>query len=522
MKSPKGKKKNKERYVTIISLLLSIFSILFVVGGALTIYYFSKGYRLNISDREIKKTGVLTVQTEPSTAQLYINGDSIGRTPRSRTLDVGTHTVVVSKDGYREWMKNVEIIEEKSTPLFPFLLLKEPAPSNVWKTEGTLEKYWISEDKNYFVFLLQDIDGQYSLWTYRINTPLWNLNPNPIQILSLETNNIELEISNNGLLAIARITEDEIQKSYIVELTKPITLDNLDPIEVLDASTYEITWSKDNRHIIMESNEEILSLDTSTTSILADTTSILLSKEPETEYLWSTDKEGFFYLLETLHLPEDKTYSYALKQFQPDGTNPTYTIETVYFQKDKDYIKYYRENGDSYSEFTNSPHSTQTIGEITYFEVNQDANGVFLSTDTSAYWYDISSKRYQMVCAHPAQILSFSTDSKKVLFVNGNYVYVFTLDKEDGDHTEEIGTKKVVGLRKDEVSNMSWLSNSTYIHYIKDNTLHISEKDGDNQVDILSMDNIMMHTIKNNREHIVTLETQEENLLVEINQYKIK
>ncbi len=521
MKSPEGKKKNKERYVTIISLLLSIFSILFVVGGALTIYYFSKGYRVNISDREIRRTGVLTVQSEPSAAHLYINGNSIGRTPRSRTLDVGTHTVVVSKDGYREWRKNIEIVEEKSTPLFPFLLLEEPAPSNIWQSDGILKKYWINTHRDYFVFLLQDLEGQYSLWTYRINTPLWNLNPNPVQILHLETNNIELEISDNGVLAIARITENEIQKSYIVELTKPISLDNLDPIEVLDTSTYEITWSRDNRHIIMESAEEILSLDTSSPSVLADTTSILLEKEPETEYLWSTDKEGFFYLLEPLHTPEDKTYSYALKQFQPDGTNPKYTIETVHFQKNKDFIEYYRENGDSYPEFTNSPHSTQTIGEITYFEVNQDANGVYLSTDTSAYWYDISSKRYRMVCAHPAEIVSFSTDSKKVLFANGNNIYVFTLDKEDGDHTEEIGTKKVVGLRKDEVSNMAWLSNSTYIHYIKDNTLHISEKDGDNQVDILNMENIMIHTIKNNREYIVTLETQEENLVL-INQYKIR
>lgn len=521
MKSPKQKKKNRERNVTIISLMLSVFSILFVVGGALTIYYFSKGYRINISDREIRKTGVLTVQSEPSAAQLYINGDSIGRTPRSRTLDVGTHNIVVSKSGYRDWRKNIEIIEEKSTPLFPFLLLEEPILSNIWQSEGTVEKYWINDHKDYFIFLQQNLEGQYSLWIYRINTPLWNLNPNPIQILTLETNAVELEISDDGQLAIARITEAQEQKSYIIELNKPISLDNLDPIEVLDASTYEITWSRDNRHIIMESPEQIVSLDVTSTSALADTVSVLLEKEPETEYIWSTDKEGFFYLLEPLHTTEDKTYSYALKQFQPDGTSPKYTIETVHFQKNKDFIEYYRENGDSYPEFTNSPHATQTIGEITYFEVNQDTNGVYLSTDTSAYWYDISSKKYRMICAHPAQIISFSPDSKKVLFANGDYVYVFTLDKEDGDHTEEIGTQKVVGLRKDEVSNISWVSNSTYIHYIKDNTLHISEKDGENEANILGMDNIIIHTVKSNRESIVTLETQEENL-IQINQYKIR
>jgi flagellar basal body-associated protein FliL len=81
--------KKIKKEINIISLLISIFSVLFVVGGALVIFYFSKGYRISISEKNIRKTGVLTVQTEPSPADLYINGDDIGRTPRSRTLMLG-------------------------------------------------------------------------------------------------------------------------------------------------------------------------------------------------------------------------------------------------------------------------------------------------------------------------------------------------------------------------------------------------------------------------------------------------
>jgi len=521
-----SQKKKKE--LNLVSLLISVFSTLFIIVGVLVIYYFSKGYRLNISERGIRKTGVLTVQAEPSSAQLYINGDSIGRTPRSRTLDVGLHSVTVRRDGYKEWTKRIEIEEEKSTPVYPFLVLQEPLLSNIWKSEATLSKYWTNEDKEYFIFLLEDNPEEYSLWTYRINAPIWNLNPNPIKILTLETNNIDLNISPNGELAIFKITQEEVENTYITELTGPILLDNLNPIDTLASSTYEINWSKDNRHIIMESEEQIVSLDTSSSTINTDLPSVLLEKEPDTQYIWSTDEEGFFYLLEPIHEEmeeemeekENGTYIYALRQFQPDGTNPLYTIEAVYFQKDRDYIEYYRENGDTYPEFSNSPQSTQTIGEIISFEVNQDANGVYITTDTSTYWYDISTNRYRMVCAYPTKLISFSPDSRKILFANGDYIYVFTLKKEEGNHSEQLGTAKVEGIKKEEVENLSWLSNSLYIHYTQDNTLYISEKDGDNKMETINTENILLHTVKNSRDYIVTLEFQEEQPL-EINQYRI-
>jgi hypothetical protein len=505
----------------IVSILLSIFSIIFVIGGALGIYYFSRGYRLNISEREIKRTGVLTVQSEPSNAQVYINGDSVGKTPRSRTLDVGSHRVSVQKDGYVEWNKEIEIMEEKSTPIYPFLVLKELIPSNIWQSEATIENYWTNKDRDYFIFLLLDTLGQYSLWTYRINTPIWNLNPNPIQILSLETNKIDLKISNNGLLAIMTVTENEEESAYIIELNNPTSLDNLAPIEQLVSTEHKIHWSKDNRHIIMESSEEIVSLDTSNlNNETLNTTSTLVEKDPDTEYIWSTDEEGFFYLLEKLHTEEDETYIYALKQFQPDGTDPKYTIERAFFQKNRDFIQHYRENGDSYPEFTNSPQSTQTIGEIISFEVNQTTNGVYISTDTSTYWYDISEDRYRMICSHPAQLISFSPDSRRLLFANGDYIYIFTLEKDEGNHADQIGTEKVVGLRKDSVSNMHWLSNSTHIRYMENSTLYLTEKDGDNKANLIGVENILLHSIKTNREHLVTLESKEGTLF--INQYKIK
>lgn len=511
---------SKKNSTKVLQILISILSVTFIVGGAFVIYYFSKGYRVNISDRKIKKTGVLTVETQPPTAQLYINGDSIGRTPRSRTLDVGTHSISIQKDGYREWKKSVDIVEEKSTPLFPLLLLQDIKKSNIWESEGILEKYWTNEDKDYYIFLQKDSEDLFSLWTYRINTPLWNLNPNPVQILTLKSNSILLDISSDGQQALITTQDGDVQKTYIIELSQPVNLDNLTPIESLDLSKYDPSWSKNNRHIILESQEEILSLDSSK-PIPSQTPFLLLKKELGTKYLWNTDEEGFFYLLEELHTEEDQTYSYALKQLLPDENNSKYMIEKVHFQKDREFIKHYRENGDSYPEFSNSPICTQSIGEITYFEVNQASNGVYISTDTSTYWYNISNGRYRMICTHPAQLISFSPSGRRILFANGNHIYVFTLEIEDGDYTKNIGTEKVKDITKEETTDIGWLSNSIYIHYVKDGLLHISEKDGDNSTSLMDTNNVLIHTIKNDRKYIVTLERESGNLSPKIVQYRI-
>jgi len=508
MKTP-----NKKKKIDPQKLVLSLLSTIFIIGGSFLIYYFSKGYRIDILKKDIKKTGVIIVETEPSFANLYINSNSVGRTPRSRTLDIGTHKISVWKDRYREWNKNVEILKEKSTPIFPFLILENLPKSTLWESKTTIEKYWINRNKNYFLFLQKDSDTTYSLWHYRINTTLWNLNQNPIQILTLETNNIEIQMSPNGLLALLTIDEELNKKTYLLELQKQTTLENLTPLEISDLNNYTITWAKDNRYLILESSEDIISLD-----IVRNIRYLLTKKSPNQEYIWTTDEESFFYIIEPLHKEEDSTYIYALKQIKLDGSNPTYAIEKIYFQKDPKYIEHYRNNGTDYPEFSNSPQSTQTAGQITYFEVNQTAKGAYIKTDTSTYWYDILKNKYRMISPYPAELIQFSPDSRKLLFANGENLYVFTFNKEEGDHTETIGSKRIDNLMKNQVSDINWLSNSLYVYYLKDNTLHISEKDGENDQQVLNMDNILLYSIKTSREHIVTLEQNEK---FTINQYNI-
>ena len=99
--------------------LISILASLFVYTGAVAIYLYANGWRLGDSNQLLVKTGVLTVQSSPSLADLYVNGEKEGRTSKSVSLPVGIHSVLVKKNGYVEWKKDIEIKEQNH----PYILL---------------------------------------------------------------------------------------------------------------------------------------------------------------------------------------------------------------------------------------------------------------------------------------------------------------------------------------------------------------------------------------------------------------
>lgn len=505
-------KSPKEDSISKLNLILSILSVIIIFGGSSLIYYFSKGYRINILEQQIRRTGVLTVQTEPNIAQLYINNEPSGRTPRSRSLETGIHSISVWKQGYREWRKEIEILEGRATPIFPFLILEENTETTLWESTQPVAKNWTNKYRSHFIFLQQNSENDFTLWTYRINTPIWNLTPNPTQVLSTENDQFELNISPNGQLAILQ----QDNTNYLIELTKTNTLTTTNTIAIESETDYKIHWSNDNRHLIVENETEIKSIDTNN----KQTYNILTKENNNEPIIWTTDEEGFLYTIKQLEDDDQNIHTYQIEQTKLDGTTTTYIIEKAYFQQDSSFIEHYRNNGEIYPEFKNSPQSTQSTGAITEIIVNQKANGVYIKTTSATYWYNIKTDRYRMISPYPAELIEISPDSKSLLFVNGEKIYKFTFDKEDGDHTKILGSKRIENILKENTQQITWLSNSSYIAYIKESYIHISEDDGENAQQIIPTENILIYSIKSARDYITTLEQEE--VGTSIKQYRLK
>ena len=496
--------------------LISILASIFVYVGAVVIYFYANGWRLGDGNQLFVKTGVLTVESDPFLANLYIDGKEKGRTPKSVSLGVGTYDVSLYKSGYVEWTKNVEIKEQKSTPIYPWLIKENINKKQQFLLQG--KKYinsWMSEYDTHTYFLVneyipQSLVYRYTLYRFDVDTAFWDMGSNPRVVLTFDSvvePVVEMSLAPKGIIGVLTIVSPENTKYYLLDSSRSSTLDTLAELNISVLSSYTMTWSRNNQYLMFESKDDLISFD-----ITKQTRYLLIKKIPDNRYIWNTDEQGYFYRLqENTEYQSDTVYSYSLTQQQMDGSSPKTIVDDLFFQKDTNYIFPYREdtgNG-KYTPFTNSPESTKSVGRILSFTVNQLTKGIFIKTETSSYWYNTDDKKYYLISPYTSDLLSFAQDNYKLLFKNEQGYSVFTFFKEDGDHTVEIGSKQINGLNEG-VSDINWISNSIYVWYIKDNSMYVIDIDGDNRVKILDETNKNMYqTITFSKENIVTLNVSE-------------
>ncbi len=503
----------KEGYNKKLFSIISILASIFVYTGAIAIYLYANGWRLGNSNQLLVKTGVLTIQSSPSLADIYINGEKKGRTSKSVSLPVGVHTVSVRKSGYFEWKKDVEIKEQKSTPVYPWLIRKDISNKELFSLGD--RKYinsWISDNKDYIYILVNEYLPEspiyrYTLYRFDINTAFWDISTNPRIILTFDFAQepiIEMSIAPNGTLAILTIINTESTESYLLDATKGATLDALSVLNIKDFSGYKISWSQNSQYLMFESDADIIAFD-----INKQTRYLLVKKVQGNSYIWSTDKQGFFYKIEENpeYLQNENIYAYILTQSQMDGTESKPILSNLFFQRNQDYIvKYQKDTGSGkYLPFTNSPESTKTVGKIKDFLVNQETNGIYIRTDLASYWYDIELKKYYLVSPFASELVEFSPDKMKFIFKEQNNFNVFTFKKEDGDHTVDLGSKSIKNIGSNAV-NIHWLFNSLNISFIEDNIMYICDIDGENKTKILEDTNLTLaQIVSSNGEKVITL-----------------
>ncbi len=507
------KKQILESTFKTISVVMPVLATIFILVTTGIIFYFAKGYRINIYNKEIKKTGVLTIKSDPYWADITIDDKNIGKTPKSTSLDIGKYKVTLSKEGYRNWTKETEIIEEKSTILYPWLLQEDLKQNTVWQSNLVFENIWINEENNIAFILLKETNNTYSLWKYRTNILLWDLSSNPTKLLTTE-NKIDLLLSPDGSNTILTSTDSlGISTTYILNTSATFNLDSTNLFNLNEFSGYKISWANDNRYILLESDNDIISYDT-----VKKSTSLLKKKTLSKDYIWTTDSEGFFYIVNPIDQENTALNTYSIDQVKLDSTNSTKAIEKIYFQKDTSYIDYYRTENYTCTPCVNSPENTQTVGEIISIDVNQKAGGMYIKTTSATYWYDISTKKYLMVSSYPSDILEYSTESKKILCKadteylvdkNNSSIFVFTLGKNEEDHTEEIGSEYLTNIYNP--TNMHWIYDIEYIYYTEGDAIYIAEQDGENKNRILAIDNVKGYIIGSSKEYLTTFEIDLEN-----------
>lgn len=99
-------------------LVSFIAGIVFVAVVTPIVIFFARGYRPDLQTGKISITGVLTIQSFPDNAQVYINSQLQNLvTEGDINLLPGSYLVEVRKEGYQSWSKHITIHQEIVTSL---------------------------------------------------------------------------------------------------------------------------------------------------------------------------------------------------------------------------------------------------------------------------------------------------------------------------------------------------------------------------------------------------------------------
>jgi len=77
----------------------------------------AKEYPLQVSLQALPKPPILTVETVPNGAELYVDGQLQGQTPMVLELAPGTHRLRMTLAGYRDWEEHLDLKQAEERPM---------------------------------------------------------------------------------------------------------------------------------------------------------------------------------------------------------------------------------------------------------------------------------------------------------------------------------------------------------------------------------------------------------------------
>ena len=203
-----------------------IFFVLFITVLATVIAY-ARGYRLDIENRSVKSTGIISATSSPKAAKIYVNGELKGVTDTNLTLPPENYLVEIKKEGYTSWSKKINLKGELVINVDPVLFPINPSLSPL--TNLGIIKAVPTEDGDRIVVFAS---GSAYLFDAGKKTLPFFPPLNKIVDLSLISNivdfkDIKVTFSPDQKQAIIS-SQGEPESSYLLSLEE----NNLDPLEV--------------------------------------------------------------------------------------------------------------------------------------------------------------------------------------------------------------------------------------------------------------------------------------------------
>lgn len=143
------KKPTKKQFIIrrIILSTIATFSVIIIATAAIL---FMLGYRLDSGNGRLEQGALLQLDSAPNGADVYIDGYSIGsRTAAKHTVVAGIHTVKMTKAGYQDWSRTLDLAAGTLTWLDYTRFVPSERPVDTVATYQTLTSVKLSPDNKW-------------------------------------------------------------------------------------------------------------------------------------------------------------------------------------------------------------------------------------------------------------------------------------------------------------------------------------------------------------------------------------
>lgn len=141
-------------------IMLFLIACFFIISPLIIMY--TAGYRYDFAAKQIKQTGVISIDIKPDDTQIFLNGVAIKKKIPVRLSNraPGVYTIKFTKPGYQDWQKEVTVESKKTTYLKNITLFKNSLPIIITdKLKYPLIDAAFSTDGAYALFITK-ITGQ--------------------------------------------------------------------------------------------------------------------------------------------------------------------------------------------------------------------------------------------------------------------------------------------------------------------------------------------------------------------------
>jgi len=176
-----------------IKIRIFLIFLTFLIVGFVGLFasYYARGYQFNFKTFQFQPNGILVLKSDPTGAEIYINGNLKSATDTTISLPPGTYDITLKKDAFFSWTKRLVIEKEIVTQAQVSLFRSAPSLTAITFT-GSLAP--IASD-DYTRIAYGTTDGLYTLETYSL--PI-GFSKDPRQITDADLTGATWQFSPSG------------------------------------------------------------------------------------------------------------------------------------------------------------------------------------------------------------------------------------------------------------------------------------------------------------------------------------